>query len=303
MELSQQKKKEAYYANAVIKTPRIIDIRRIRLVIDSRERNMTLFPNPNKYEINLTDFIPNVSSIKLVSSTFPFSSYLINKNNNMLYVEVKGVAYAVGIEIGDYASGTDLATSMQNALNITTGQNIFLVDYLSRTDNFAFRCKNQFSMKFKGNAYTHPFNYNTDYSYLQSSIGAVIGFGIKDFTSTLISNATDAYLYTIKSQYRKNFTMDNCLIVHIGQHWNLNKSTAMSVDESFAIISRNNNNSYHGQSQLYDGHQIKKPFTPPIKKIGKISVEILDYYGNPYDFQNQDHRMEFVLDSQIIQHP
>lgn len=299
MQLSQQKKKEAYYTNAVIKTPRIIDIRRVRLVVDSRERNMTLFPNPNKYEINLTDYLPNVSSIKLVSSTFPFSSYLINKNNNMIYVEINAVTYATEVEIGDYASGTDLATAMQNALNSTVGQEVFLVEYVPRTDNFKFRCKVAFSMKFKGNAYTHPFNYNTDYSYLQSSIGTVIGFGIKDFTSTPLQYPVDAYIYVVQSQFRKNFSSDNCLIVHIGM-LNLNKSTAMSVDESFAIISRNNNGQ---QSQLYDGHQIKKTFASPIKKIVKISVEVLDYYGNFYDFQNQDHRMEFVLESQIIQHP
>ncbi len=298
MQLSQQKKREAYYTNAVIKTPRIIDIRKIRLVVDSRERNMTLFPNPNKYEINLTDFVPNVSSIKMVSSTFPFSSYLINKNNNIIYFEINGVLYTSNVDIGDYASGTELATAMQNAMNSAVGQDMFLVEYILRTDNFRFRSKNAFFLRFKGNAYTHPFNHNTDYAYLQSSIGAVIGFGIKDSESILNLSAGDAYVYSLQSQYRKNFTLDNCLIVHIGM-MNLNKSTAMSVDESFAIISRNN----QGQSLLYDGHQIKKLFTPPIKKIAKISVEVLDYYGNLYDFQNQDHRMEFVLESQIIQHP
>jgi hypothetical protein len=297
MQLSQQKKREAYYSNAIIKTPRVIDVRKIRLVVDSRERNMTLFPNPNKYDINLTNFIPNVSSIKLVSSTFPFSSYLINKNNNVLYFEMNGSVYTSAIDIGDYSSGTELAAVMQNAMNTTVGADMFLVEYLARTDNFRFRSKNEFTMKFKGNAYTHPFNHNTDYAYLQSSMGSVIGFGIRDASSTLSLSFGDAYVYIIQSEFRKNFVTDNCLIVHIGM-LNLNKSTAMSVDESFAIISR-----YDGQSKLYDGHQIKKLFTPPIKKIAKLSVEVLDYYGNLYDFQNQDHRMEFVVESQIIQHP
>jgi len=299
-QLTHQRKREAYYNNAIIKTPRIVDIRKIRLVVDSRERNMTLFPNPNKYEINLTDFIPNVSSIKLVSSTFPFSSYMINKNNNKLYFEINSVLHVSSVDMGDYASGSDLATAMQAAMNGTVGSNMFSVQYLARTDNFLFRCIETFTLKFKGNAYTHPFNHNTDYAYLQGSIGAVIGFGIKDASSTYSESVIDSHKHIIQSEYRKNFNIDNCLIVHIAM-LNLNKSTSMSVDESFAIISRSG--VYDGQTQLYDGHQIKKPFTPPIKKIAKIAVEVLDYYGNPYDFQNQDHRMEFVMESQIIQHP
>lgn len=300
MHLSQRRTREAYYENAVIKTPRVVDVRKIRLVVDSRERNLTLFPNPNKYEINLMDFIPNVSSIKMVSSTFPFSAYLINKNNNTIHFEVSGISYASQMEMGDYASGSELATAMQTAMNNTVGNPVFLVEYLPRTDNFRFRCLSAFSLRFKGNAYTHPFNHNTDYAYLQGSIGAVIGFGVKDAMSAPSNTPVDGYIHVIQSDYRKNFNVDNCLIVHIGM-LNLNKSTAMSVDESFAIISRTG--VYDGQTQLYDGHQIKKPFTPPIKKIAKISVEVLDYYGNLYDFQNQDHRMEFVIESQIIQHP
>jgi hypothetical protein len=293
-------KKEVYFKNAVIKTPRVIDVRRVRLVVDSRERNLILFSNPNKYEINLTDVIPNVSTIKLVSSTFPFSSYLINKNNNALHFDIDGTSYVSYVEMGDYVSGIELALSMQNAMNTTVDAEDFIVEYLPRMDNFQFRCRFAFSLRFKGNAYTHPFNYNTDYAYLQSSIGAIIGFGIKDASSENAQNISDEFVHVVKSEFRKNFNVDSCLIVHIGM-LNLNVSTAMSVDESFAIISRSG--LYDGQTQVYDSHQIKKNFTPPIKRIAKITVEVLDYYGNRYDFQNQDHRMEFVLESQIIQHP
>lgn len=295
-------KKEVYYKNAVIKSPRVVDVRRVRLVVDSRERNLILFSNPNKYEINLMDVIPNVSNIKLVSSTFPFSSYLINKNNNALYFDIGNTAYVCYVEIGDYVTGIDLALSMQNAMNAAVGAEDFRVEYVTRTDNFQFRCRYAFDLKFKGNAFTHPFNHNTDYAYLQSSIGAIIGFGIHDTSSEYAQNTSDEFVHTIKSEFRKNFNVDSCLIVHIGM-LNLNVSTAMSVDESFAIISRSGSGIYEGQTQVYDSHQVKKNFTPPIKRIAKITVEVLDYHGNRYDFQNQDHRMEFVLESQIIQHP
>lgn len=290
-------KREVYYNNAVIKTPRAYDVRNVRLVLDSRERNMVLFPNPNKYEVNLLDAIPNVSRIRLVSSTFPFSSYLINVNNNVIYFGIGNVQYTASIEIGDYTSGDELATAMSTAMSTSSGKS-FVVEYILRTDNFRFKCDVAFTMTFKGNAYTHSFNQNTDYAYKQSSVGPVVGFGIKDYTSRAVVGMSSVNI--IQSEFRKNFNLDSGLVVNI-EMCNLNKSTSMAIDESFAIISKTG--PCLGQSQLYDGYEIEKIFTPSVKSIVKMKVSITDYYGNPYDFQNQNHRMEFVLRSQIIQHP
>lgn len=286
--------REVYYDNAVIKTPREYDFRNVRLVLDSRERNMILFPNPNKYEVNLVDAIPNVGRIRLVSSTFPFSAYLINGNNNIVYFRIGNVQYTATVEIGDYSGGDDLATAISLAMG-TVSDNLFVVKYLPRTDNFRIKCEVAFTLMFKGNAYTHSFNQNTDYAYKQGSVGPVIGFGIKDYPSALVQG-----FHVVQSEFRKNFNLDNGLIVNI-EMCNLNKSTAMAIDESFAIISKAGQNL--GQTQLYDGYQIEKRFTPSLKRISKLKLSITDYFGNPYDFQNQNHRMEFVFRSQIIQHP
>ena len=292
---------DPFYHNAVIKTPNALDCRKVRLVIDSRDRNKVLFPNPNQYEVNLNDDISNVASIKLISSTFPFSNYLINTTNNILHFEISGTSYEAAIDIGDYSTASDLATAVQTALNTayTDVAINFKVDYIARTDNFKVRSKMPFVVKCLGGSYTHAFNGNTDYAYMSKSIGEVLGFGVANYNSSLVSTG-DAYTNVIQSPFRKNFSINDCIIVHIDM-LNVNKSTIDSVNESFAIISRRG--VYDSDTQLYDGHQIEKIFVPHIKKITKIKVRIVDYNGNPYDFQNHNHRMEFLIDSQIIQHP
>ncbi len=272
------------------------DIRQVRLVVDSRERNTQLFPNPNSYEINLINPIPNVARMKLIASSFPFSSYLINTNNNRLHFQVGATAYTATVEVGDYNSGADLADAVEVALNTAYGSTAFEVSYLSRTDNFKIRSTAAFTLMFAGDTFKHALNDNNDVAYKEKTIAHVIGFANKNYASSVVV-VVDAYVNSLTSEFKKNFDANEELIVHV-EMANLNKSTADAVNESFAIISKGG--VLDGKAIIYDTHQICKLFTPPIKRLTKLKIWITDYYGNAYDFQNQNHRMEFLIDSQIL---
>lgn len=286
----------AFYKNAITNTAPACDIRNVRLVVDSRERNTRLFPNPNSYEINIPDAILNVGRIKMVSSSFPFSAYLINANNNLLHFTVGSTKYTAMVDIGDYSSGADLATALQSAINAAYGSSAFRVAYVPRTDNFKVSATTAFTLNFMGNTFVHTFNENTDVAYKEKTIAAVIGFANKDYTSA-VQAAPDAYVNVVSSEFRKNFDVNDTLVVNVGSV-NLNRSTSETVNHSFAVISKTG--VLDSKTLIYDTHQICKFFTPPIKRLSKLKITITDYYGNPYDFQNQDHRMEFILDSQIL---
>ena len=68
--------------NHIIKPPELktsdIPKRYYRYVIDSRDRNLSHFPDPNKYEIKLSEDIHDVQSVELLSFDVPFTKYLIN---------------------------------------------------------------------------------------------------------------------------------------------------------------------------------------------------------------------------------
>ena len=91
-------------------------IKKIDLLIDSRDRNYDNY-NSNNYIIDLTTEIRNVFSLELVNSIFPNSEYIVNLNNNILYVEETiGNIISVEIETGNYTK-TELANAIQTALN------------------------------------------------------------------------------------------------------------------------------------------------------------------------------------------
>ena len=55
-------------------------------VVDSRERNATLYPNPSKYTIHFNQEYRSVVKIELIEAMVPKSGYMINNNNHNIYI-------------------------------------------------------------------------------------------------------------------------------------------------------------------------------------------------------------------------
>ena len=190
-----------YYSNSLIKEPTSLSTRTIRVILDSRERNITLFPNPNSYEINLLEDIQSVTSIRLISADIPFDSYIVNSNNNILYVAYNNTVYTVVIDTGNYTT-TELATELTNNINNNTSTTDFVVTYDIKKDNFKFCCKNAFGLVFRGNNFRHSYLNSTDTSYSNKSMGRLLGFGINNYMST-VQVTGDAYVNVLHSEFKK----------------------------------------------------------------------------------------------------
>ena len=61
-------------------------------MIDSRDRNVDLYPKNNDFIIELDEPINDVSELELVSANMPINSYNINEHNNRLYFFVNSVS-------------------------------------------------------------------------------------------------------------------------------------------------------------------------------------------------------------------
>jgi len=279
---------KVYYQNSVIKAPSVgLQPKRIiRLVIDSRERNVSLFPNPNAYEVNILEDVQNVETLSLISADFPFDPYTVGIYSNMLYLAYNNTVYNVAIETGNY-SPTDLATAIQNGFAAATGTTDFVVSYNALKDNFVFRCLNPFGLVFRGQEFTTAYNGSRDVAYATNAMGKLLGFGINNYRSVVMGTG-DAFTSVINSEFKKDFVTKDYIVLNIDT-FDLNKSTADSVQNSFAIITSS------GEKLPYGPEFANKQFKPNLSKLKKIKVSIVDFYNNPYDFQNKDHRFELLL--------
>lgn len=254
--------------HAIIKPPEVpfVDTRYTRLVIDSMNRDTSLYPNPNDYYFVFDDDINDVVSAKLVSIDIQFSTYTINMHFNTLWVTVgAGSETAVALTQGIYDE-TGLATMLQNALVTAFPSAGFTVNYGSRLDKYTFSANTSFSMNFKGKS---------------NSIDQLLGFAKKIYSSSGDS---------IIAPFRCNFGYNNYIIMCIDQFDN-NKSNSKPLNKSFAVFSKDYNLS------VGDEPNIIKKFSPPLARLAKLHLTFFDRFGNLYDFQNMDHRIELLMQS------
>lgn len=263
--------KDDYYKNSVIKPPEDSlfyegDTRTTRIVIDSKDRNKTVFPEPNKYENVFDDDINDVISVQLLNISLPLSTYLINKHFNSITLIVGGTEYTAQLAVGNY-DATELATEIATKLNATSSGITFTVTYLSKTDNYSIQGSGAFSIDFSQ----------------KNSLGLLLGFKDKLITSDGTNNIT--------SEFRKNFEYNNYAVMFVDQA-EINKNQNNPLNKSFAIINKD-----YSKLNISDDPMIIKSFSPPLNKLAKLRFTFYDRYGNLYDFQNQDHHMELLFKS------
>lgn len=266
-----------YYNNAVIEPPKEYmyyenDKKYTRIVIDSKDRS-TMFPNPNNYEIVLDDDINDVVSAQLVSADIPFSSYLINASFNVIELAQNNVSYTITLDTGDYEA-TELAVHLEAKMNESVNASNFNVSYNARKDNYTIKSKLPFTLNFSN----------------RGSLGMLLGFASKSYTSS-VDNASAPYSNIIASAFRKNFNYNKYIYLSIEQ-FDLNKGNSKPINKSFAALTEQ----YQSLS-LNDKPHIIKYFSPTIPRLAKLKFSFYDRFGNPYDFQNHDHRLEILLTS------
>lgn len=268
-----------YYHNAVIKP--VFDetflennTKNTRMVIDSKDRDQVLFPEPNKYEMAFDDDINDVVSVQLLSLYANISaSYLINKYFNTLKFTVAATNYNCTLSIGDYTE-TSLATQIESKLNALIASN-FKVIYNTPLDKYIICSKVAFSMDFN----------------FDNSLAPMLGFVKNTYNSIVDASYDVAFTNVIVAPYRKNLDFNNYCAMYIEQ-FDVNKNPNKNLNKCFAIIGNN-----YEIMNISDDPMIIKYFNPPINKLNKLRISFFDRYGNPMDFQNTDHRFELMFKS------
>jgi hypothetical protein len=258
------------------------------IIIDSKDRDMQLFPDAASYELPLLEEIQDVTTLELLSADVPMASYIVTTHNNQIVVtcDASPIAYIAYLDVGDYTP-MELAQEVQAKLNIAVSSldlNLFRVTYATRTDNYIVRCKRPFALYFEDprkRGYPMP-----------NGAARVLGFGAHTYASHT-SIADDAlYPQCIQAPFRRDFTSDRYAILHIDPAYVNYNPMNNAIDKSFAIIPRDSMS-----CNITSNETNKKEFKPPVAKFAKVRITFLDTYGEPYDFQNRDHRLELRFSS------
>lgn len=238
-----------------------------KVIVNSADRDIINYPNPNNYTVDIVDTIENIVSAEIVMHDIPFTEYLINENNNKIYLNNAEVL----LNHGDY-SKIDLAGELQNNINAVPGNN-FEVVYSSRLDNFSFKNLNQVPFTLKFDSYIYKLlGYDKDTEY-----------------------TSDNTSYTISAINRCDFNANKYICIYI-ETLTLNSSIDSNIHKSSLLVYRNEM-SINSRSATYN---IIKNYNPIISQLARIQIKAYDAYGNPYNFHNQDHRIDILFTSRKI---
>jgi hypothetical protein len=195
-----------FLQNAVIPQPNKIEVQKKTsqiLLIDSRDRNYTEYPEPSSYSIDLPDDYRDVISLELLNYDIPTQQYTIRKSNSTLHYGItdphieekdgkikidyhKKNFYEIEIENGYYddLDHTVLEGDLQSSLS-NLGISNFEVIYNAKTKKFTFKTDFSDSSNSDNVLFFQLFFEGSNNLYMRNSLGPILGFNKKDPDSLL----------------------------------------------------------------------------------------------------------------------
>lgn len=263
---------------AIIEPPKLdvrnLPTRKVRYIVDSRDRNTDVYPSPSKYKIKLHEAITDVVKAELTVSDFKFNDYNVTVNNNILHTASEEIV----LPVGRY-DGAGLAQML-------TDNTPFTVTHNAYTDKLTFESAAAETLRFRNPVERRIGNEDFVHPYLNKSVGAVLGFGRNDYE--LEAGAP------LEAPYRVSLSDENYIVMYM-QPAKVYSSYNNATHDCFAVINKSETTTLglimHGgpDSAVY------KSFRPPIASFSTLSFKFTDYHGNLYDFQNKEHRFEIVF--------
>jgi hypothetical protein len=263
------------YDHAIITPPVInakdIPVRKIKYIIDSRDRNINLYPNPAKYTIKVDEAITDVTNVELILTDFKFNNYNVRKNNNILHTSNGNYV----IPEGTY-DGVSIATVLTNLTPIT-------VSYNPISEKLTFIGASDVSLTFKSTVKKQYDCENLVDVYLDNSIGKQLGFPINDYD--LVANTP------FEAPFSLDLENDNYIVMYL-QQGKVYQSKHNTTHNCFAIINKSDSCT---NGLVMFNNIVSKSFNPPIANLSNLVFKFCDYEGNFYDFQNKEHRFELIF--------
>lgn len=265
------------------------------LLIDSSDRS----PNeePNKYTIKLGKMYKDVISIELKKAKIPNSEYILNEQNNNFYFqdsttqESSNSYHTLELPIGNYPIDDPTEDSIRSllevGLNMVTAGNTYTVTVDPNTQLFTITQtagSGVFNILFeeiKCNGSSSGSN------QLPNNISSILGF--KPI------NRTGSLSYT--SQYTYNLRPLQYIILRVRELERID-SPHDPAQNAFCVLSldtRANNFMLTNNCDDLDNEVYQKDFNPPLGKLDRLTIEITDCKGNPYNFRGNDHFLLFEI--------
>lgn len=274
-------------------------VKKTRLIVTSADRDLSVDPSPSSYSVVFDEPLIDVISLSLVNATVPLVAYQVSACNNSLMFRIGAdpTTHTATIPPGDYEPPSRLAEQVALAVETACGQpGVLSVAYVESRDAFVFSaaepfeiiCEEVHLLQQRGGdaGVLTPGGMLGDrrIAYASRTCARILGLG----PATYASKENSPGVHVLSSPYRRDLSHTSMVILSITGA-DINVAVDGTLNRSFAVIGGT------GVFPSLSDRIPTKTYNPPIGKMPQLHLDFRDVFGNAYDFQNQDHILEFVV--------
>ena len=78
------------------------------IIVDSRQRDYSIYPDPNDYTVNIMFSYRNVERLELIAAMMPKTEYNINTENNLILLTINNIQEELYLTEGQYILGSNI---------------------------------------------------------------------------------------------------------------------------------------------------------------------------------------------------
>lgn len=234
------------------------------VTIDSRDRERAS-DSPGDYNVRLLEDVRDVCTVKLRSADIP-PMWNVPIGRSSIWVSTGGGALQeTTFEPSDHTEAT-LAAALKTALDAATPLTWTVT--VGATGKLTFSATGAFTLR--GGDGVHQDGYGP------VSAGRVLGLAATEQAS--VSNSLTA-------PHRNQLDRPDTMYLHV-EDFDAVHGASSGLHNCLEVINANGTE-----------HEIpaEKHFYPPLSRLNRLRVRIVDHYGNPVDFDNREHRIDLQL--------
>eukprot|EP00873_Tetraselmis_striata_P033733 jgi/Tetstr1/453997/TSEL_040916.t1 len=232
------------------------------VTIDSRDRESAA-DSPGSYTVRFLEDVRDVCTVKMRSADIP-PQWNIPRGRSSIWVSGGGVGLREAVvEPADHTEATAaaaVAAALEAVIPLTWSASFGPTGRLSLTASGPFTIR--------GGDGNHPDGYGP------TSAGRALGFGASE-------RASDG-ANTIVAPHRHQLDRPETMYLHIEDFDAVHGATS-GIHNCLEVL-----------NACGTDHEIaaEKHFHPPLARIDRLRVRVVDYYGNTVDFDNREHRID-----------
>lgn len=251
------------------------------LFIDSRDRDVDIYPDPGTYVVTLPEKLYDVSKLTLIGAEIPSSFYVFtaDRQNTTLQVTMHGQTKDVTIPDGNYGFDS-MTNTLQDRLNTAFGTQEFVVSIVPHTLQLQIQStqSNDFEITLGAENRVWPLSY-------------YLGLGRKELTPLQSTNGVliGQHVMSLNPELYICLDIDRCLTILEpgidGEGGTMGRTSAkipLNVD-SF-------------QYMFFEKPVLENVLDPPLATMQTLSLSFRFHDGTPIHFNGVNHALTFRIE-------